>query len=154
MTRIGRLGAFALAIWACAFGEARSTGAVSLLDAQQLGPAISRSGYCCVVDARAPARQVKDAIAEAVLYRKGVRIKPSAAVVVVADSDAEALSVGEEIRKSSGATEVFAVKGGAATWRTYLGVAAGAPPASFTFIIPRNTCESGRAIQELKSGRP
>lgn len=142
--------------WLCALllgAPVATAGSVALHEGSSLSQAIERSGYCCVVDARTPVRRVKDAIAEAVLYRKGIVIKPSAAVVVIADTDAEALSVGTEIQKASGAAEVIAVKGGVKAWRAYLAKTSGAPPKGHSFIIPRNTCESGQAIQELKSER-
>lgn len=142
-------------IWALlALGAAPAgAGSVALHGENSLSAAVERNGYCCVVDARAPAQRAKDALADAVLYSKGVVIKPGAAVVVIADTDAEALAVGVEIQKRSGAAEVIAVKGGVQTWRAYLERAAGAPPSGYSFIIPRNTCESGQAIQELSSER-
>lgn len=142
-----------LAGW-LALAAAAVAGTVMLHGADSLAAAIGRSGYCCVVDARAPVTRAKDAIAEAVLYRKGLRINPSAAVVVIADTDEQALAVGAEIQKASGAGEVIAVKGGVKAWRAYLARASGAPPKGYSFIIPRNTCESGQAIQELTSERP
>jgi hypothetical protein len=126
----------------------------ALRDRSGLAVAISRSGYCCVVDARSPPLRDKTPIAESVPWRKGVKVNPTAAIVVIADTDADAVRIGRDLERSTGAKEVFAVKGGEPTWRAYLAEALGAPPPGVSFIIPRNTCESGETLQQLRSGRP
>ncbi|GAB4182161.1 MAG: hypothetical protein OHK0026_09750 [Rhodocyclaceae bacterium] len=147
------LGVIAVAAAATVSCVAAAAAAVTLAGEAQLGSVLAKGGYCCVVDARSQAARTRDPIADAVLYRKGVKIVPSAAVVVVADSDALAMKVGEAIALEHGAGKVVAVKGGAAAWRAYAAAVAGAPPASMSFVIPRNTCESGQTLQELSSER-
>ena len=55
--------------------------------------------------------------------------------------------VGKALERSSKAKEIYAVKGGERTWRAVTGstAASGMPRG---FIIPKNTCESGTAIQQ------
>jgi hypothetical protein len=128
---------------------------IVLHDQAQLETALKRSAPCCVVDARSEGNRRQSPLQDAVIYRKGVRIKPTAAVVVIADSDDQALVVGQALAKSTGAQEVLAVKGGITTWRALMagkgnGATGGLPA---TFVIPRNTCEQGAPLQELKFKR-
>lgn len=133
-------------------GEALA--ATTLQGKDDLALAIERRGYCCVVDARSEPQRKSDPLREAVLYRRGVKLTPSAAIVVVADTDADALRIGRELERAARAGEVHAVRGGVTTWRAFLAENAGSPLGRTTFIIPRNTCESGEALQQLQSGRP
>jgi hypothetical protein len=133
-----------------AMGFAETT----LMGHDELPAAIARRGYCCVVDARSPAGSATDPIAQSVPYRKGVKLTPTAAIVVIAETDADALRIGKDLERATGARDVIAVKGGSATWRAYLASVLGAPPRDLSFVIPRNTCESGEPLQQLRSGRP
>lgn len=145
--------AFAALLLATA--PARSAG-VSLQDKAQLEAACKRGAPCCVVDARSEITRNQAPLKDAVIYRPGVKIRPTAAVVVIADSDDRALLAGKELAKTSGAREVFAVKGGMTTWRTLVPAesASGESTMPYTFVIPKNTCEQGTPLQELKFKRP
>jgi len=135
---------------------AAAAAGVELHDKAQLEAALKRSAPCCVVDARSEPARNQSPLKDAVIYRPGVHIKPTAAVVVIADSDDSALRAGKELAKTSGAKEVLAVKGGIATWRALISAdaAAGESTMPYTFVIPRNTCEQGKPLQELKFKRP
>ncbi len=127
---------------------------VVVYDQTGLTAALARGAYCCVVDARSDSERKRDPVDQAVLYRKGLKVTPSAAVVVIADSEAEGLRIGKLVARDNQAKDVFVVKGGAGVWRASLATAQGAPPSSMTFVIPKNTCEQGKPLQSLKSDRP
>lgn len=134
--------------------------AVTLLDLAGIETALERGAPCCVVDARSEAVRKSRPLVDAVVYRAGVKIHPTAAVVVIADTDRQALSVGRALARDNGAKEVVAVKGGMPTWLAFAERQAqgagepGAPGgAAMSFVIPKNTCESGTPLQELRSGR-
>jgi hypothetical protein len=126
---------------------------VEQVDAAQVRALLAMKSPCCVIDARAASERRKVEIGHALVYRKGLRINPTGVVVVIADSDAKAQAVGQALARTSGATRVVAVKGGASTWlsaqRETIGSAAHAP----SFIIPRNTCEQGSPLQTLPAER-
>lgn len=135
---------------------AAAAAGVALHDKAQLAAALKRSAPCCVVDARSELTRSKSPLKDAVIYRPAVQIKPTAAVVVIADSDDGALQAGKELAKTSGAKEVLAVKGGIGTWRALIPAeaAAGESTMPYTFVIPKNTCEQGTPLQELRFKRP
>ncbi len=120
-----------------------------LQDGAQLAAAIKDAPPCCVIDARSKGARALHPLMEALVWRKGLEIKPTGPVVVIADTDQKALAVGRAIEKSSGAGRVLAVKGGFATWRRATAPEQGMPA---TFVIPRNTCEQGTPLQTLRSG--
>ncbi len=153
LRRLAVLMAGLLASWA-------AQAAVTLLDLAGIETALKKGAPCCVVDARGEAVRKSRPLADAVVYRPGVKIHPTAAVVVVADSDRQALSVGRALARDNGAKEVVAVKGGMPTWLAYAERQAGASGepgapggAAMSFVIPKNTCEQGAPLQELRSGR-
>lgn len=119
---------------------------VSLRDTAALQAFLASGTPCCVIDARNEAKRLSAPLADTLPYRKGLKINPTG-IVVVADTDARAIEVGKALERSSKAQEIFAVKGGERTWRAVTGSAAasGMPRG---FIIPKNTCESGTAIQQ------
>jgi hypothetical protein len=127
--------------------------AVTLQDRNQIVETLKTAPPCCVIDGRAPAPRLIRPLKDAVIWKKGVRIKPTGTVVVVADDDKTALALGERIGKQFHAETVVAVKGGIDTWRevTALGEEPGMPA---TFVIPSNTCEQGSPLQTLRSKRP
>ena len=87
-------------------------------------------------------------LADTLPYRKDLKINPTGVVVVIADSDARAVEVGKALERSSKAKDIYAVKGGAkhVAWSDgRLSTSSGMPSG---FIIPKNTCESGTAIQQ------
>jgi hypothetical protein len=129
---------------------------VTLLGGEKLATALAEGPPCCVIDARPPTARALRPLPDAIAYRKGLRIKPTAAVVVIADSDDAAMRIGDEVGRESNAPRVIAVKGGLAAWK-----AATSPTASrtgtpaFSFVIPKNTCEQGEPLQHFpaKPGR-
>lgn len=124
--------------------------AVSLRDKAALEDFLKSRTPCCVIDARSNNFRKSTPLADALPYRKGLKINPTGVVVVIADTDARALEVGEILAASSKAKEVYAVQGGLATWRVVTGGSAfSALPRSF--VIPKNTCEQGIPLQELRS---
>lgn len=136
--------ALALAFsWPCA-------AAVTLRDKAALEEFLGHKVPCCVIDARSDASRQAAPLANALVYRKGLKINPTGVVVVVADSDAKAIEIGEILAGASKAKEVYAVQGGAPTWQAVSGGRAffGRPR---SFIIPSNTCEQGKPLQELRS---
>jgi hypothetical protein len=119
---------------------------VSLRDTAALQAFLASGTPCCVIDARNAAKRLSSPLADTLPYRKGLKINPTGIVVVIADTDARAIEVGKALERSSKAQEVYAVKGGARSWRAATGAAASGMPRGF--IIPKNTCESGTAIQQ------
>ncbi len=135
-----------LVVWGVA-----AAGEVVLTDGPQLESRLKQGAPCCVLDARSDTARALLPLQDAVVFRPGLAITPTAAVVVIADDDDTALAVGRQVASDSGAAEVLAVKGGVRTWRTVR--AGGEVPMPITFIIPKNTCEQGKPIQELKFDR-
>lgn len=137
---------FAAAIAALSFAMPAAA-EVSLRDAAALRAFLASGTPCCVIDARNEAKRLSVPLADALPYRKGLRIDPTGVVVIIADTDARAIEVGKALELTSKAKDVYAVKGGVRTWRAATGGAASSvmPP---SFIIPKNTCESGTAIQQ------
>jgi hypothetical protein len=119
---------------------------VSLRDTAALQAFLASGTPCCVIDARNAAKRLSAPLAETLPYRKDLKINPTGIVVVIADTDARAIEVGKALERSSKAKDIYAVKGGAPAWRAATGAAASGMPGGF--IIPRNTCESGTAIQQ------
>jgi hypothetical protein len=122
---------------------------VSLRDTAALEAFLSGNTPCCVIDARSAANRKRDPLADTLPYRKGLKINPTGVVVVIADTDPAAVEVGERLAESSKAQEVYAVKGGIATWKaaTIAGLLKTRPR---SFVIPKNTCEQGTPLQELR----
>jgi hypothetical protein len=123
---------------------------VTLHDRAQLTAALKDGPPCCVIDARPEGSRALRPLADALAYRKGMKITPTAAVVVIAATDDNALAVGGELARSSKAKQVLAVRGGIATWEAVTG--AGKPPGgvALTFVIPKNTCEQDAPLQQLR----
>ncbi|MBI3140313.1 MAG: hypothetical protein HYZ19_00445 [Rhodocyclales bacterium] len=123
---------------------------VALRDRAALEEFLKTGIPCCIIDARSAASRRLAPLANTLVYRKGLKINPTGVVVVVADTDARAVQVGEALAGASKAKDVYAVQGGAATWRAVTGGSAfaGLPR---SFVIPKNTCESGVPLQELRT---
>lgn len=129
-------------------------GQALLQDRGQIEDHLKVARQCCVVDARSVLQRMQTPIPEAVIYGADTALKPTSTVVVVADDDRKAVAVAESIVKASGAKLVLAVKGGYRTWNQIARAQrAASPPAGGTFVIPKNTCESGTSIQILKSDK-
>lgn len=127
--------------------------AASLRNEMQLGLALRASPPCCVVDARAESERKALALDEALVYREDLRINPTATVVVVADTDEAALAVAESIAAAHPGSPVLAVEGGIVAWQRVLALINAEPPGgrAIQFVIPKNTCEHGPALQELRT---
>ncbi len=136
------------------FAGLATAGSVTLLGGEKLVAALAEGPPCCVVDARAAGKRALRPLADAIAYRKDLRIVPSASVVVIADTDEAAVRVGEEIARDSRAPRVIAVMGGLAAWKAASAPAqsGGAPPPAFRFVIPKNTCEQGDPLQHFRAG--
>lgn len=125
---------------------------VQLLAKAALAQVLKRSPPCCVIDARADEQRKTRPIDEALVYRPGLKINPTATVVVVADNDAAALKVAQAIERSYPGKTVAAVKGGFPVWEALLidqDVLSGSVKGSHSFVIPRNTCEQDKPLQTL-----
>lgn len=135
-----------------ALGAPAAWGEVHLLARAPLVQALKDKPPCCVVDARTDAQRQSKPIAEAMPYRPGMKIVPTATVVVVADTDAAALAVAKALDKSYPGKTIAAVKGGQPVWEAVLvdlEVASGSVKGSYSFVIPRNTCEQDKPLQTL-----
>jgi hypothetical protein len=126
--------------------------AASLRNEMQLGLALRSSPPCCVIDARAESERKALALDEALVYPEDLRIKPTATVVVVADNDEAALAVAESIAAAHPGSPVLAVEGGVVAWQRVLARINAEPPGgrAIQFVIPKNTCEHGPALQQLR----
>lgn len=130
---------------------------VALLGGNELNAALKDSPPCCVIDGRKELNRVKAPLAEALPYRPGLSIKPTATVVVLADNDREALRIAGIFEKQHPGKPILAVKGGLKTWQAATAslssapASDGAPGATLQFVIPHNTCETGQPLQKLQS---
>lgn len=130
-----------------------------LLAGSDLVNALKSGPPCCVIDGRQEANRTQAPLAEALPYRSGLRINPTASVVVVADTDQEAQRIADVLARQHPGKTIIAVKGGLPSWQAAnaapLSTAthAGAPAPGFQFVIPHNTCESGEPLQKLQSNK-
>jgi hypothetical protein len=139
-------------------GAASVHAGVVLRDAAELTQALKRQPACCVIDARSEDQQLKTPLADALRYRPGLQIIPTASVIVVADHDQEAMAIGAILLKQHPGKAIYAVKGGVATWefvrksleKTSSSQAPSGAP-GISFVIPHNTCETGTPLQILQS---
>lgn len=134
---------------------------VGLRSQAELMVVLKKQPPCCVIDARSAGTQAKHPLADALRYRPDIKIVPTASVVVVADTDADALRVVQALSRQHPGKDVYGVKGGAAVWETLLKslekvTASQAPgaPGALSFVIPHNTCETGTPLQVLSGGKP
>jgi hypothetical protein len=131
----------------------RAAQPVALHDRAQLALALEKGPPCCVIDARAEGARALRPLADALVYRKGMKINPTAAVAVIADSDENGMRVGDELARTSHAPQVIVVKGGLATWEAATAPSRSASGgAALTFVIPKNTCEQDTPLQTLRVG--
>lgn len=124
------------------------------MDQQQLQRALKAGQPCCVIDGRAQTNRGKHPLADALPYQEGMRIHPTADVVIVADSDRLARKIAAVLDAAYPGRRMIAVRGGVGVWEGALVAAsreaAGGAPPGFGFVIPRNTCESGTPLQRLR----
>lgn len=116
----------------------------------QLVHALQEGQPCCVIDGRGEASRKKQPLADALPYAKDMKIAPTAAVVVVADNDRLAKKIAGQLDAAYPGKRIIAVQGGVGVWVAAL-VAASSADANkpgISFVIPKNTCESGTAIQQ------
>ena len=127
---------------------------VQLYDKNQLVSALGANSPCCVVDGRDERSRQRQALAEAVLYRPGLKVAAGdAPVVVVGDNDKQARQVGDALAKDQPGKRVLVVKGGLPVWQAVTVALENAPPGGYAiqFVIPKNTCEQGTPLQKLLS---
>lgn len=130
---------------------------VTPMDKKQLHHALSANPPCCVIDGRSEDSRKKHPLEDALPYKAGLRINPTSAIVVVADNDAMAQQIAAALDATYPGKRILAVKGGVDTWEaTQVELsreAASGPPSGIGFVIPKNTCESGSPLQQLRSAR-
>lgn len=148
----------AFALSAALFCAVPVHAAVALHGATELIHALKSEPPCCVVDGRSEDNQRKHPLADAVRYRPGLQIVPTAAVIVVADRDQDAVSIGAALAKQHPDKVIYAVKGGVVAWESVLksvsAVSSSKVPGAssgISFVIPHNTCETGTPLQILQS---
>jgi hypothetical protein len=125
------------------------------MDKQQLHHALKAGPPCCVIDGRNQSSRKQRPLDDSLPYKEGMRINPTAAIVVIADSDSNAKQIATTLDAAYPGKRIFAVKGGVDVWEATLVElsrdAASGPPSGFGFVIPKNTCESGTPLQQLRS---
>lgn len=126
----------------------------SLRNETQLQFALRSSPPCCIIDGRAEAQRKLRSLPEALVYHKDLKINPLATVVVVADTDVQALAIAEALSAAHPGKTVLAVEGGVKAWETVAHMIAAEPPGgrALNFVIPKNTCEQGAPLQHLRTG--
>jgi rhodanese-related sulfurtransferase len=149
-----------LLLAAALLGAAPARAEVALRGAAELTHDLQSAPPCCVIDARSEDSQREHPLPDALRYRTGLQIVPTAAIVVVADRDPEAQRIAAILLKAHPGKTIYAVKGGVAAWETVLksqsaaqsSQAPGTRP-GISFVIPHNTCETGTPLQILQ-GKP
>ncbi|BBD76526.1 hypothetical protein [Hydrogenophilus thermoluteolus] len=142
------IAAFFLLLW----GMGSAQAGVTPMKTAQLVHALEEGKPCCVIDGRPEQSQRTKPLENALPYRDGLVIEPSGMVVVVADSDEAAMRIASRLDESYPGQNIVVVLGGADAWeaaQVELSRRAAAPPRGLSFIIPKNTCESGSSIQKL-----
>lgn len=127
---------------------------VALMDKMQLQFALKATPPCCVIDGRRPASRQKQPLAEALPYEKGLKINPTASVIVIADGDRQAKGIADALAQAYPGRQIIAVKGGVGVWEAVVAALAKSSAGgatSYNFVIPKNTCESGTPLQQLRS---
>lgn len=130
----------------------------SLNDKTQLVAALSAKPPCCVIDGRSAENRKRETLENALPWRADLKINPTATVVVVADRDPNALGIARTLERKHPGKVILAVKGGVATWKAasfalLAASATGGAGGLVNFVIPANTCEQGKPLQELRPDR-
>jgi hypothetical protein len=123
-----------------------------LLDEAALTAKLDKTSDYQLLDARNAEAQRLAPIAYATRYRINTPIKKGL-VLVVADKDASAVEIATSIPADIGRS-VYAVKGGAEAWKRVSTQTAAPTSVSGSFVIPMNTCEQGKPLQQLKRDKP
>lgn len=146
----------AIFFWVVCLFAVRAYAQASLRDEVDLIEALKHSPPCCVIDARSASQRQKQPLADALVYRSGLSIVPTASVVVVGDDNAGTLKVAEDLAKQHPGKAIYAVRGGMSAWAfvrkaldKVTASSNGAPPSGVSFVIPHNTCETGIPLQVL-----
>lgn len=124
----------------------------ALLEESALSAKLDHSQDYQLLDARSAEEQRNNPIAFSTRYQSTTPIKKGL-VLIVADTDAAALEIAKAIPAASDRF-VFAVKGGYESWRHVMAKVPLGTSGSGSFVIPKNTCEQGKPIQELKRNKP
>lgn len=148
---MSRLRMLSMALMLAAGAAARAD--ASLMDKEQALAALKGGSPCCVVDGRAAETRRTSPLPDAVPYRKGLQIAPTAPAVVVADDDRAALAIAQALEKSHPGKTIIAIQGGVPVWQSIL-AGQGAPQGAINFVIPRNTCEHDTPLQKLLQKKP
>jgi hypothetical protein len=143
----------ALVVVLCGSGASAK---VQLMGEAALLGALEHQPPCCVIDARPAQHRNALPLPEAVAYRPGMKIVPTASVVIVADSDEQAMAIARRFDKAYPGKSIIAVQGGHAVWTSVLAAAqqSRSLQGSRSFVIPSNTCEQGRPLQTLSRKQP
>jgi hypothetical protein len=123
-----------------------------LLDEGALSAKLDQAQDYQLLDARNAEAQRNAPIAFSTRYQSTTPVKKGL-VLVVADTDAAALEIAKSISAAPDRF-VFAVKGGCDSWQRVMAKATPVTSMSGGFVIPKNTCEQGKPIQELKRNKP
>ena len=123
-----------------------------LLDEMALSIKLDQTQDYQVLDARSAEAQRNTPIAFSTRYQRTTPVKKGL-VLIVADTDAAALEIAKSIPSTSDRT-VFAVKGGGAAWQRVMAKSSPVTSIPGGFVIPKDTCEQGKPIQELKRDQP
>lgn len=118
-----------------------------LLDARELADKLKQDANYQLLDARSAAARQLAPLAFSKDYEKGMALG-SGQMFVVADSDEEALAIVHSIPDAAGRA-VFAVQGGAGTWKQAQAEQSSA--SSVDFIVPKGTCELGKPVLEIEA---
>lgn len=119
-----------------------------LLDEAAVAAQLGKTPDYQLLDARPVAAQQAVPLAFSTKYQPLMAVKKGL-VFVVADTDADALKIAGSIPADG--RSVFAVKGGATAWKQAVAKTPVTSAMPDNFTIPKNTCEAGKAVQELKS---
>ncbi|MBU0501187.1 MAG: hypothetical protein KJ558_08775 [Gammaproteobacteria bacterium] len=122
---------------------------VSLKTPTALGPVIAMAPGVLLVDARGLDAVRQQPLQGATPYVPGMKRIPGM-VVVVADNDEQAMAVATALAQPDGQA-VYALSGGPVAWQEILDERKKSPSAvPFNFVIPHNTCQQGKPLQEYK----
>jgi hypothetical protein len=124
----------------------------ALLDEITLLAKLEQAPDYQLLDARNAAARKAAPIAFSTRYRLTTPLKKGL-VLIVADNDAAALKIAISIPVASDRS-VFAVKGGADAWKRAAAKTSAPSSVSTSFVIPMNTCEQGKPLQEIKRNKP
>jgi|GEM_PF-2873439 len=123
----------------------------ALLDEQAVAAKLATVTDYQLLDARGSEAQRLAPLPFSTRYQQGTSVKQGV-VFIVADDDASALKIAAAIPTESRA--VYAVKGGAGSWQRAMNQLPSPSSVSKSFVIPKNTCEQGKPLAELKREKP